>query len=109
MVKPSGIRVSTNNEMDYWNGTLDWTTGLSYNPFWDKLLCLFLHFSTYLATMDDCSIMTIVVYCSIFINGYLKIPNYLRCKSFVVFSGLIGNHTKLFSKVLLLFTSLRLA
>ena len=41
--------------MEHWTGLLDWATGLSYFPFWDKFLCLFLHFSKYLATMDDCS------------------------------------------------------
>ena len=49
------VRVGTNSGMDYWNGTLDWTTRLSYFPFRDKFLCLFLHFSKYLATMDNCS------------------------------------------------------
>ena len=28
--------------LDYWTGILDWTTGLSYFPFLDKFLCLFL-------------------------------------------------------------------
>ena len=27
-------RVGTNSGMDYWNGALDWTTELSYIPFW---------------------------------------------------------------------------
>ena len=35
------IRVGINSGMDYWNGTLDWTTGLSYYPFLDKFLCYF--------------------------------------------------------------------
>ena len=45
--------------------SLDWTTGLSYFPFLDKCLCLFLerslHVATpftinkYLATMNDCN------------------------------------------------------
>ena len=35
-------RVGTNSGMEYWNGTLDWTTGLSYFPFLDKFLHLFL-------------------------------------------------------------------
>ena len=26
--------VGTNSGMDYWNGTLDWTTGLSCYSFW---------------------------------------------------------------------------
>ena len=34
--------VGTNSGMDYWNGTLDWTTGLSYFPFVDRFMCLFL-------------------------------------------------------------------
>ena len=33
-----GCGVGTNSGMDYWNGTLDWTTGLSYFPFLDKFL-----------------------------------------------------------------------
>ena len=36
------IGVGTNSGMDYWNGTLDWTTGLSYFPFLDRFMCLFL-------------------------------------------------------------------
>ena len=54
-------RVGTNSGMDYWNGTLDWTTGLSYFPFLDKFLNSFLEAHTfydlqvYLATMDDCN------------------------------------------------------
>ena len=47
--------VGTNSGMDYWNGTLDWTTGLSYFSFLDRFMCIFLHFSKYLATMDDIS------------------------------------------------------
>ena len=42
--------VGTNSGMDYWNGTLDWTTGLNYFPFLDKFLCYFkrtLTFSEY--------------------------------------------------------------
>ena len=35
-------RVGANSGIDYWNGTLDWTTGLSYFPFLDKFLNLFL-------------------------------------------------------------------
>ena len=38
---------------------MEWNTGLDYwtelFSFLDKFLCLFLHFSKYLATMDDCS------------------------------------------------------
>ena len=34
--------VGTNTGMDYWNGTLDWTTGLSCFPFLDRFMCLFL-------------------------------------------------------------------
>ena len=37
---PDGV--GTNSGIDYWNGTLDWTIGLSYFPFLDKLLHLFL-------------------------------------------------------------------
>ena len=46
--------VGTNSGMDYWNGTLDWTTGLSYFPFLDKFLF-------YLATVGDCSNESIVI------------------------------------------------
>ena len=49
------VGVGTNSGMDYWNGTLDWTTGLSYFSFFDRFMCIFLHFSKYLATMDDSS------------------------------------------------------
>ena len=31
------IRVGTNSGMDYWNGTLDWTTGLCYFSFLNKI------------------------------------------------------------------------
>ena len=48
-------RVGTNSGMDYWNGTLDWTTGLSYNPFLGQVTVFIATFLTYLATMDDCS------------------------------------------------------
>ena len=34
--------VGTNSGMDYWNGTLDWTTGLTYFSFLDRFMCLFL-------------------------------------------------------------------
>ena len=37
----TGDGVGTNSGMDYWNGTLDWSTGLSYSPFVDKFLCYF--------------------------------------------------------------------
>ena len=52
-------RVGTNSGMDYWNGTLDWTTGLSYVPFLNKFFNLFLEahifkIYKYLGTMDDC-------------------------------------------------------
>ena len=46
--------VGTNSGMDYWNGTLDWTTGLCYFPFLDKFLF-------YLATVGDCSNESIVI------------------------------------------------
>ena len=36
------FRVGTNSGMDYWNGILDWTTGLSYFPFLDMFLNSFL-------------------------------------------------------------------
>ena len=36
------IRVGTNSGMDYWNGTVDWTIGLSYFHFLDKFLNLIL-------------------------------------------------------------------
>ena len=38
------MRVYPFTGLDYWTGTLDWTTGLimSYFPFLDKFLCLFL-------------------------------------------------------------------
>ena len=54
------IRVGTNSGMDYRNGTLDWTTGLSYFPFMDKFLNSFLEayffmIYKYLATMDECN------------------------------------------------------
>ena len=45
MLMPSAgsfSRVGTNSGMDYWNGKLDWTTGLTYFPFLDKFLNLFL-------------------------------------------------------------------
>ena len=42
VVTVTNRRVGTNSGMDYWNGTLDWTTGLSYFPFLDKFMCLFL-------------------------------------------------------------------
>ena len=31
--------------LDYWTGILDWNTGLSYFPFLNKFLCLFLESS----------------------------------------------------------------
>ena len=34
----------------HWTGILDWTTGLSYFPFMDKCLCLFLERSLHVAT-----------------------------------------------------------
>ena len=34
----------------HWTGILDWTTGLSYFPFLDKCLCLFLERSLHVAT-----------------------------------------------------------
>ena len=36
------LRVGTNSGMDYWNGPLDWTTGLSYFPFLGMFLHVFL-------------------------------------------------------------------
>ena len=38
----SGKRLSLFTGLDYWTGILDWTTGLSYFPFLDKFLCLFI-------------------------------------------------------------------
>ena len=56
--------VGTNSGMDYWNGTLDWTTGLDYwtelFSFLGKFLCSFLEayivkIYKYLVTVDDCN------------------------------------------------------
>ena len=33
------IRVGTNSGIDYWNGTLNWTTGTNHFPFVNKFLC----------------------------------------------------------------------
>ena len=71
------IGVGTNSGMDYWNGTLDWTTGLNYFPFWDKFLYIIP--STWLLWMIV--VMTIVVYCSIFINiSKCILENTVYCK-----------------------------
>ena len=40
-IVPGLLGVGINSGMDYWNGTLDWTTGLNYFPFWDKFLYIF--------------------------------------------------------------------
>ena len=47
-------RVGTNSVIDYWNGPLDWTTGLSYFPFLGKFSAFIFLVATYLATMDGC-------------------------------------------------------
>ena len=39
------MRVGTNSGMDYWNGTLDWTTGLDY---WTELFFFFGHIYVYI-------------------------------------------------------------
>ena len=49
------VGVGTNSGMDYWNGTLNWTTGLNYFSFLDRFMCIFLHCSKHLATTDDSS------------------------------------------------------
>ena len=42
MIRVNGV--GTNSGMDYWNGPLDWTTGLSYFLFW-ICFCIYLsHF-----------------------------------------------------------------
>ena len=44
------LGVSTNSGMDYWNGTLDWTTGMSFLNFLKVfiiIMCLFDCHSTY--------------------------------------------------------------
>ena len=86
--------------------TVEWTTGLDY---WTELFSLFwTSFSIYLyvekayifqvaiSSLWMIVLVTIVVYCSVFICMYLKIPyiaNSLRWNIVMVFSGLIGNHT----------------
>ena len=40
-IKLSVVGLSLFTGLDYWNGILDWITGLSYFPFLDKFLCLF--------------------------------------------------------------------
>ena len=61
--------VSTNSGMDYWNGTLDWTTGLSYFPFLDRFTCILLEEALKLTSrwlQWTIVIMMMVAYCSDF-------------------------------------------
>ena len=104
--------VGTNSGLDYWNGTLDWTTGLNYFAFLNKFLHLFLEAYicltfTSIWLLWIIVVITIVGYCSVFINTskyihtYLKTQYIAKClkwKSFTVFGGLIGNHAKLFQQ-----------
>ena len=72
-----GIRYLSRGRYKQWNGllngTLDWTTGLSYFPFLDKFLNsfwkpTFFMIYKYLVTMDDCDNDNSCLYCSVFIN-----------------------------------------
>ena len=78
--------VATKNGMDYWNETLDWTTGLSHFPFLDKFLYLFLEAYIFLKFTSIwllwmIVIMTIVDYRSVFINKSKYIlENAVYCK-----------------------------
>ena len=68
--KPIASWVGTNSGMDYWNGILDWTTGLSYFPFLDKFLNSFfgsLLFMIYSICLLWMIVITTVTYCSVFI------------------------------------------
>ena len=71
--------------MDYWNGTLDWTTRQSYFPFWTSFWIYFWK-PTFLKFTSSwvlwmIVIMTIVGYCSVFITKCkYTFENILYCK-----------------------------
>ena len=75
----------TNSGLDYWNGTLHWT-GLNYFPFLDKFLYLFLEVYicltfTIVWLLWIIVVITIVGYCSVFINTSKYIlENTVYCK-----------------------------